>query len=514
MAKHLKNRQRNSEPPRSRSLGLGARMFYLPLFMLSLVLALSGMPREARALSNFDDPAMKKVLQPWKGDLNGMIERRLIRVLVTYNKTDFFLDGADVRGFTYEIFQQFETFLYKNLKEKGATQKHLRIKIVYLPVSRDQLLPYLNKGLGDIAAGNLTITPKRRDKVDFATPYYTNAQESVVTGPNAPPINSVMDLSGKTVYVRRSSSYFETLARLNKKFAGSGKAPVKIDPANENLETEDILEMVNADLIPITVADDYLADFWSRIFKNINVHQNVALKSGQKIAWAVRKKSPQLKKVLDEFVKEIKIGTLLGNIMAKRYYENTKWARNALSPEDIKRFNQTIDLFRNYAGKYGFDYAMITALAYQESRLDQSVRSNRGAIGVMQILPKTAAGDPINITDIHELERNIHAGVKYLHFLYNRYYKDAPMDPLNKMLFTFASYNAGPARVTALRERARKMGLNPNLWFSNVEVAAARIIGRETVQYVSNIFKYYIVYKGMEAKMDKREHLKKKKLNK
>jgi len=132
----------------------------------------------------------------------------------------------------------------------------------------------------------------------------------------------------------------------------------------------------------------------------------------------------------------------------------------------------------------------------------------------MQVLPKTAAGDPINITNIHRLDSNIHAGVKYLHFLYNRYYKDAPMNQLNKMLFTFASYNAGPARVTALRERAKKMGLNPNLWFANVEVAAARVIGRETVQYVSNIFKYYIAYKRMSAKMDKRGQIKKKKLNK
>jgi membrane-bound lytic murein transglycosylase MltF len=371
----------------------------------------------------------------------------------------------------------------------------------------------LNKGLGDIAAGNLTITPVRLEKVAFATPYYSDAQELIVTSPDAPSIKSVNDLSGKTVYVRRSSSYFETLTRLNQKFAGSGKPLVEIEPANENLETEDILEMVNADLIPITVADNYLADFWAKIFKNLNVHENVVLKTGQKIAWAVRKESPRLKEVLDRFVKEIRVGTLLGNIIASRYYENTKWARNALSPKDIEQFNQTVDLFRHYAGKYGFDYTMIAALAYQESRLDQSIRSNRGAIGVMQILPKTAAGDPINITDIHELDKNIHAGVKYLHFLYNRYYKDVPMDQLNKMLFTFAAYNAGPARIRGLRAQAEKMGLNPDLWFNNVEVAAARAIGRETVQYVSNIFKYYVVYKRMEVQMDRREKLKQKKLN-
>jgi membrane-bound lytic murein transglycosylase MltF len=204
----------------------------------------------------------------------------------------------------------------------------------------------------------------------------------------------------------------------------------------------------------------------------------VALKSKQKIAWAVRKNSPQLKKILNRFVKEIRVGTLYGNVIAKRYYENTKWARNALSPEDIKRFNQTIDLFRKYAGKYGFDYVMVAAQGYQESRLNQSLRSNRGAVGVMQILPKTAAGDPVNIKDVHKVENNIHAGIKYLHFLYNRYYKDAPMDPLNKMLFTFAAYNAGPARVRGLQGQTKKMGLNPNLWFNNVEVAAARAIGR------------------------------------
>jgi len=514
MAKHPKNSQKDSAPPRNRPPGLGARVSYLFFFILTLVLALSPMPREVKALSTFDDAAMKKVLQPWKGDLNGMIKRGFIRVLVTYNKTDFFFDGAVKRGFTHEIFRQFDKFLYKELRKRGAIKKHLRINIIYLPVLRDQLLPHLEKGLGDIAAGNLTITPKRRKKVDFATPYYTEARELVVTGPSAPPINNVKDLSGKTVYARRSSSYFESLIALNKKLAGSGKAPVKIVPANENLETEDILEMLNADLIQITVADNYLADFWSRIFKNIKVHQDVALKSGEKIAWAIREKSPQLKKALNQFVKKIKVGTLLGNLLAERYYENTKWVRNALSPEDIKRFNQTIALFRKYAGKYGFDYLMVTALGYQESRLDHGKRSKRGAIGVMQILPKTAAGDPINISNIHKLDRNIHAGVKYLHFLYNHYYKDAPMDQLNKMLFTFASYNAGPARVTALRRRTKKMGLDPNRWFRNVEVAAARVIGRETVQYVSNIMKYYIAYKQMEAKVDKREELKKKKLKK
>ena len=509
MTKHEENRRKAAKAPCGRTGGAVKSAFFM---LLLLVLFCSGpfvSSVEAEDSPAFDSAAIKRVLQPWKGDLEGMVERRFIRVLVTYNKTDFFLDGAHTRGFTYEIFQKFEEFLYKKLKKKGATQRHLRIKIVCVPVARDQLIPFLEKGLGDIAAGNLTITPERLKKVDFSTPYYGAAKEVVVTAPGAPAIKKVTDLSGKTVLVRKSSNYYETLTRLNEKWAKSGRAPVKIEEANENLETEDILEMVNADLVPITVADNYLADFWAKIFKDIRVHEKVVLKSDQKIAWAIRKKSPQLKKLLDEFVKEIKIGTLLGNILAKRYFENTKWARNALSPDDVARFDQTVDLFQKYAGKYGFDYLMVAALAYQESRLNQDMRSHRGAVGVMQILPGTAAGDPINIKNIQQLEKNIHAGVKYLHFLYNRYYKDLPTDPLNKMLLTFAAYNAGPARVASLRKKTEEMGLDPNKWFNNVEVAASRVVGRETVQYVSNIFKYYIVYKQMLTKIGKREQLKK-----
>lgn len=506
--------KKNSIPEQNQRSRRTVRILYALFFIL--VLTFSATPREAGALKIFDDAAMKNVLRPWKGDLDGMIERRVIRVLVTYNKTDFFLDGAAKRGFVYEIFEQFNKFLNNKLKKKGVTKKHLGINIVYVPVAGHQLLPYLERGFGDIAAANLTVTTQRQEKVDFTLPYYTKARELVVT--NQPTkkkglsVNSVEDLSGKTVYVRKSSSYFESLTALNKNLTNKGKAPVKIRLANENLETEDILEMVNANLVQITVADNYLANFWARIFKNIRVHQNVALKSGGQIAWAIRKKTPELKKVLNQFVKEVKIGTLLGNIMANRYYKSTKWARNALNPKSIKRFNQTIDLFQKYADQYGFDYLMITALAYQESGLDQSKRSQRGAVGVMQILPKTAAGHPINIMDIHKLDKNIHAGVKYLHFLYHNYYKDAPMDHLNKVLFTFASYNAGPAGVAKLRRRAKRMGLNPDVWFNNVEVAAARVIGRETVQYVSNIFKYYVAYKQIMATKDKREQIRKQKL--
>ena len=455
---------------------------------------------------------IRAMKEPWKGDLDGMIKRRAIRALVVYSKTNYFLDGLRERGITFEAMQQFEKYLNQHLRKTGKKKKHLKVHVVLFPVARDKLIPYLIEGKGDIAAAMLTITPQRKKKVAFTNPFAKNVKELVVTGPGAPKIAKLSDLAGRRVFVRLSSSYDESIDRINREFKKKGLAPIKIEAADENLETEDILEMVNAGLIPITVADNYLADFWAKIFTKIKVHHQVSVDQGGAIAWALRKDSPQLIKLLNRFVKSHKQGTLMGNLLIQRYLKNTKWVRNLMEPEEIKRFDHTIKYFQKYAGEYGFDWLMITALAYQESRLNQKLKSPAGAIGVMQILPTTAAGPPIGIKQITKLDRNIHAGVKYLRYIYDNYFKDdKQMNQLNRVLFTFAAYNAGPARVDQLRRRTKKMGLNPNIWFRNVEQAAARVIGRETVQYVANIYKYYIAYRQiMKQRTERAKALKNK----
>ena len=161
----------------------------------------------------------------------------------------------------------------------------------------------------------------------------------------------------------------------------------------------------------------------------------------------------------------------------------------------MRKFDETAHLFQEYGDRYAFDWLMVMSQAYQESRLDQSLRSHAGAIGVMQLLPSTAKDKNVNVGDITELENNIHAGNKYLRFIRDRYFESEPMDDLNKTLFAFASYNAGPARVSRLRTEAEQQGLDPNVWFDNVESVAAQRIGRETVDYVSNIYKYWIAYR-------------------
>jgi membrane-bound lytic murein transglycosylase MltF len=275
----------------------------------------------------------------------------------------------------------------------------------------------------------------------------------------------------------------------------AGKPKIKLVAEEENLENEDLLEMVNAGLLPMLVMDAPLAEFWTKIFKNIHLHPDIAVNTGGKIAWAFRKNSPKLKKVLNQFVSKNKKGTLIGNMLYTRYLKNTKYVKNALATQERKKFQRLMHLFKKTAGQYGFDWVLAMALGYQESMLDQRKRSSAGAIGVMQLLPSTARDPNVNIPNITQLEPNIHAGIKYLHFLHDRYFKDQNLSLLNQWLFAIASYNAGPARITKLRAEAPSMGLSPNKWFKNVEVVAAKHIGRETVQYVSNIYKYFIAYR-------------------
>jgi len=317
------------------------------------------------AVASNDEASIKKTLMldlRWTGDFDGMVKRRLIRSLVTFSKTNYFLDGFDRGGVTYEVLREFEKYINKKLK-----RKHLKVHLLVIPVARDQLIPALVEGRGDIAAAALTITPGRKGFVDFAEPIFKGVDEIVVGGPGAPKLSSLKDLSGKEIYVRQSSSYYESLLRLNKSFKKRGKPQVVLKPADEYLEDEDLLEMVNAGLIPLIVVDDYLAKFWSQIFKDITLYQKIALNTGGEIAWMIRKNSPQLKKEINDFVKRHKKGTLFGNIMFKRYFQNTKWARNCLTDEDLKRFKTAVDFFKKYGQKYGFDWLKIAALAYQES---------------------------------------------------------------------------------------------------------------------------------------------------
>ncbi len=437
---------------------------------------------------------MDHIMQPQKGDLPDMINRRAIRVLTTYSKTFFFIDKGTQRGATHDLFIALEKDLNNQLaKEKKLKQKHLKVRIVFIPVTRDNLFKALNEGKGDIAAANLTITSSRQEQVAFTTPLYSDVKELLVSGPSSPDVKNLEQLSGKTVFVRRSSSYYESLQTLNARFAKASLPPVILQEAPEALEDEDLLEMLNAGLIPLIVVDRHKALFWKQVFPKIQVHDDIVLRDGGSIAWAVRKDNPQLLAVLNNFVKNNRQGSTLGNMILLRYLKSATYVKNAAANRERAKFLQMVEIFRKYGERYDVDWLLMAAQGYQESRLNQSVRSHVGAIGVMQVMPAT--GKELKVGDIKKIDPNIHAGVKYMRWMIDHYYGDQPMTPLDKALFSFASYNAGPARIARLRTETQKRGFDPNIWFGNVENLAAEKIGAETVTYVSNIYKYYIAYR-------------------
>jgi len=442
------------------------------------------------------------LLKPFTGDFDGMVERRLIRVLTVQNPVLYFVDRGREAGITYETVKAFEKHVNALLGNELVA-----VHVVVLPVARDQLIPRLVKGEGDIAAATLTVTPERKKQVDFSDPFATNVREVLVTGPSGPAIASLGELSGQEVYVRLSSSYAEHLGRLNARFESEGKAPVKVIPADETLEDGDILEMVSAGLVPATVVDEYMADLYTQVFPDLRKNSDIASPPGE-LAWAFRKNSPKLAAAVNGFVKKNKQGTLAGNVLIKKYLKTTKWVKNARSDEDMARFRSMVELFRKYASQYDFDYLLMIAQGYQESQLDQSRRSHVGAIGVMQVMPSTARDKAVNIPDIENLESNIHAGIKYNRWVVDHFFDDPAISRLNRGLFAFASYNAGPGRVRSLRKEAAERGLDPNVWFNNVELIAAKRIGRETVTYVSNIYKYYLAYQMAAAQEEARENAK------
>jgi membrane-bound lytic murein transglycosylase MltF len=437
-----------------------------------------------------DDPILDQALTPWKGDLDGIVKRGMLRVAVPYGLLTYFNDGPEQRGLTYDNVMAFEQWAKKRLGKEATN-----LTLVILPTNRAGLLPMVTEGRADLAAGTITVTEGRRARVDFSDPFRTQVREVLVTGPAAPEVKTAEDMLASKVYLRPSTSFYEHLTALNAKRAAAGKAPFPVEPADENLTDDDLIEMVGTGIIPATIADEPVAKLFARVFENVRVRDDLVLASDQHIAWTMRKDSPKLKALVNAYVAKARKGTQLGNILFARYLKSAEWAKNALAVEDRKRFKAIADLLKTYAQQYDFDWLMIAAQGYQESQLDQSKRSAVGAIGVMQVMPATARDPNVGIPDIHRAEPNIHAGVKYLRFLRDRYYSDPALSKLDQTLFSFAAYNAGPGNVARARKRAAKLGLDPNVWLDNVEIAASKVVSREPVVYVRNIYKYYVAYK-------------------
>src|SRR5271167_4836403 len=326
------------------------------------------------------------------GDLDVMAKERNIRALILLNPIGFFYDKGQPRGVMYEALEEFQKFVNQKLK----TGK-LNVKVTFLPMRVDQIEAALTEGVGDMIASGITVTPDREKRVAFSTPIQTDVTQIIVTGPNFGPVASLADLGGKEVYVNPLTTYYENLQKANDALKKDGKTPVVIKAADKNLMDDDLVQMVNAGLIPATVTTKQRAALWSQVLPNIQPHPDLAIASGGQLAWVMRKNNPQFKQLVDEFVQSHAVGTSFGSTLLRRYLQNTKWVKNSTSAEEMKKFQTNLELFQKYSGEYDFDYLMIAAQGYQESLLDQSKKNPSGPVGSMQVIPKNAAASPISV---------------------------------------------------------------------------------------------------------------------
>jgi len=446
-----------------------------------------------------DLPAALKV--PWKGDLDEIAKRRYVRVLLPFRRPEFFyMDGHPV-GILQEAFQELERVLNAKYNTTPAT----RIIVALLPTPQNRVRDRMAKGLGDIAAFGISITEQNQAIADFTIPTRTGLKIVPVTGPGAPELKSIEDLSGREVWVLAQSRMKGDFDALNTKLKSQNKAPAKMREIDPVLEPGDVMEMVNTGTYPIALMPSQQAEFWAQVFDHAKPRMDLAVADDVELGWAIQKGTPQLKAFLDDFIKTHGVGTSFGNTVLRRYLKGAKYVKNAMDENERQKLIVTGPQFRKYAAKYDLDFLLMLAQGYQESGLDQTVKSPVGAVGIMQVMPATAASSPVKIADIHIEENNIHAGMRMMHFLIQDYFNEPQLDRMNRTLLAIAAYNAGPAKIRRCRATAKEMGYDPNKWFGNVEVAVGKVVGRETTQYVSNIYKYYVAYRLASATLMGRE---------
>lgn len=434
---------------------------------------------------------IKPKLLPQPGDLAHILQKKELRALVVYERGFFFFDRGAQYGILVNQLQGFERWLNKTY----LANEKIKLKIIYIPVRQDKLLDYLTEGRGDLVAANMTVTPTRREQVTFSRPLISPVEEWVVSQRTLPAFNRITQLSGRRIWVRASSSYHESLLQLNWLFRELGLPPVYIEPVPEYLQDGDLMEMVAAGIIPLTVTDSFKGRIWLDMIGGLKAHKLIPLRDKGSSAWALRHKDPELLKAVNVYISEASKRALYSDMTLRRLLARSDQMSNILAPDPLGRLSTIRRVLETQADKYRLDWLMLAALGYKESGLNPNVGRGGGAVGIMQLLPSTGAAVGIRGAQLGSLEGNVEAACRYLRHILDTYFNDPDMDNLNRHLFALAAYNAGPNRVQALQAKAREWGLDPNVWFGNVEQLVANEVGQGPINYVGTIYKYYVAYR-------------------
>jgi membrane-bound lytic murein transglycosylase F len=431
-----------------------------------------------KALTSHQDDA-------YKADLDEIKKRKVLRVLTRNAASCFFIYRGEQLGFEYELAKSF------------AKELDVRLEII-VPPTREALISYLLEGKGDLIAAGLTITPERQKLVDFTDPYFQNS-ELVIVPASDTTTKELKDLKGKKISVRKSSSYYENLAKRQKELG------FQIDVVPEDVETEEILRQVGEGKLAATIADSNIVDI--ELTYSDKIRSVGPLGDPATLGWAMRTDQPALRSFANEFMKKTYRG-MFYNMTVTKYFKNAKNMRTAASEQRSDKEGQLSPfdaIVKKYAKQYELDWRLVTSQMYQESKFDPGAKSWVGALGLMQVMPQTAK--ELKIEDVVSPEGGIHAGVKLL-ARYAKLFDSPTIKEKHKIRFALAAYNCGPGHVFDARRVAKDQGLDPDKWFGNVEKAMLMLENpklaksarygfcrcSEPVKYVSEIQTRYDAY--------------------
>ena len=426
----------------------------------------------------------------------------VLKALIVYSSTSYFLYKGEPMGFEYE--------LLKLLAE------HLDLKLeLVISTDLDTEFEVLNRGDVDLIAHGMTVTNQRKWEVDFTEYLFLTRQVLVQKQPDnyrnmkwaalqKQLIHDPIELINDTVSIRRNSAYFERMMSLSNEIGGT----IFIDTLDSSLSTDEIIKMVTDGKIKYTIADENLARINASYHPILKI--DVPVSFSQRIAWVTRKKSPELRKAVNQWILRERKQTDY-NVIYNKYFKNRKdfrrRTRSSFYSLNNKQISQYDKLIKKYAGDINWDWRFLASQIYQESRFDSKAKSWVGAKGLMQIMPKTA--ESLGISNVNSPSQSIRGGTAYLKWL-SENFTDIP-DSLNRVKFMLAAYNCGYGHVKDAQRLAEHKGLNPTIWTGNVEqmvlalsssenfnkpmIKYGYVRGREPVNYVNEILERYEHYK-------------------